>query len=111
MIANARDDALFLTSLMRGRLLPLAELAAMKTPSASNPDYGLGIAVVPTGCHITAYDHGGVSYSTTSAALVSSDGKRVAVVLLNGNTSQGHSPGTRSSDAALAAARALFCAA
>jgi D-alanyl-D-alanine carboxypeptidase len=111
MIASARDDARFLTSLMRGRLLPPAELTAMRTPSAANPGYGLGIGIITTGCHITAYDHGGASYSTTGAALVSADGKRVAVILLNGNTSVGHSPGTRSSDAALTAARALFCTA
>ena len=60
---------------------------------------------------MSAYDHGGVSYSTTSAAIVSRDGTRVAVVLLNGNTPEGRSPGTRSSDAALNAARQLFCAA
>ena len=53
----------------------------------------------------------GASYSTTSDALVSQDGTRVAVVLLNGNTSEGHSPGTRSSNAAVNAARQLFCAA
>ena len=111
MIANALDDARFLTSLMRGQLLPPAELTAMRTPSAANPGYGLGIGIITTDCRLTAYEHGGASYSTTSAALVSSDGKRVAVVLLNGNISQGHSPGTRSSDAAFAAAQALFCAA
>jgi hypothetical protein len=83
----------------------------MTTPSVANPGYGLGIAILTTPCHITAYNHGGVSYSTTSAALVSRDGKRVAVILLNGNTSEGRSPGPRSSTAALAAAQKLFCAA
>jgi hypothetical protein len=81
----------------------------MRSPSAANPGYGLGIGTITTNCHLTAYDHGGASYSTTRAALVSADGKRVAVILLNGNTSQGHSPGTRSSDAAFAAAQQLFC--
>jgi len=111
MIASAGDDGRFFTSLMQGRLLPRPELTAMRTPSAANPAYGLGIGLINAGCHITAYGHGGASYSTTSDALVSADGNRVAVVLLNGNTPQGHSPGTRSSNAALAAARALFCAA
>ena len=110
MIASARDDARFLTSLMHGRLLPPAQLSMMTTPSAANPDYGLGIGIT-TDCYISAYDHGGASYSTTSAALVSQDGTRVAVVLLNGNTSEGHSPGIRSSNAAVNAARQLFCAA
>ena len=110
MIANARDDAHFLTSLTQGRLLPSTELTAMRTPSAGNPGYGLGIGIITTDCHVTAYDHGGASYSTTSVALLSADGTRVAVVLLNGNTSQGHSPGTRSSDAAFTVAHELFCA-
>ena len=82
----------------------------MKTASAPNPDYGLGIGFT-SDCYTPAYDHGGVSYSATSDALVSEDGTRVAVVLLNGNTSEGRSFGTRSSDAALNAARQLFCAA
>lgn len=110
MIASARDQAHFLTSLLQGRLLPAAELSMMRTPSAANPYYGLGIGIT-TDCSISAYEHGGASYSTTSDALVSQDGKRVAVVLLNGNTSEGHSPGTRSSNAAVNAARQLFCAA
>ena len=111
VIANARDDARFLTSLMRGRLLPPAELNAMRTASAANPGYGLGIGIITTDCHLPAYEHGGASYSTTSAALVSAGGTRVAVILLDGNTSEGHSPGTRSSDAAFTAAQKLFCAA
>jgi len=110
MIASARDEGRFLTSLMQRRLLPAAELSTMTTPSPANPFYGLGIGIT-TDCYISAYNHGGASYSTTSAALVSHDGKRVAVVLLNGNTSEGRSLGTRSSDAALNAARQLFCAA
>ena len=109
-IASARDDARFLTSLMQGNLLPPAKLNMMTTPSTANPDYGLGIGIT-TDRYISAYDHGGASYSTTSAALVSQDGTRVAVVLLNGNTSEGHSPGTRSSNAAANAARQLFCVA
>ena len=70
MIASARDDARFLTSLMQGKLLPPAQHSMMTTPSAANPDYGLGIGIT-TDCYISAYDHGGASYSTTSAALVS----------------------------------------
>jgi D-alanyl-D-alanine carboxypeptidase len=110
MIASARDDARFLTSLVRGKLLPPRELGMMTAPSAANPSYGLGIGITAD-CHIAAYEHGGASYSTTSAALVSRDGTRVAVVLLNGNTPEGHSPGTRSSNAAVNAAAQLFCAA
>jgi D-alanyl-D-alanine carboxypeptidase len=110
MIASARDEARFLTTLMQRKLLPAAELSEMTTPSDANSFYGLGIGMT-TDCYISAYDHGGASYSTTSAALVSQDGTRVAVVLLNGNTSEGHSPGSRSSNAAVAAARQLFCAA
>ncbi len=110
MIASARDDARLLTSLMQGKLLPPAQLRMMTTPSAANSDYGLGIGIT-TDCYISAYNHGGVSYSTTSAALVARDGTRVAVVLLNGNTSEGHSPGPRSSNAAVNAAQQLFCAA
>jgi D-alanyl-D-alanine carboxypeptidase len=111
MIASAQDDARFLTALMQGNLLPPAQLAAMTAPSAASPSYGLGIGILTTSCHLAAYEHGGASYSTTSSALVSPDGKRVAVVLLNGNTSQGLHPGSRSSNAAFTTAEKLYCAA
>ena len=111
MIANARDQAGFLTALMQGELLPSAELTAMKTPSLANSRYGLGTGIMASGCHGLAYDHGGASYSTTGVSIVSADGKRVAVILLNGNTADGHLLGVRSSTAAFAAAKKLFCAA
>ncbi len=110
MIASARDEARFLVALMQGRILGRAQLDAMETPSSANPYYGLGIAIVPT-CGGDAFGHGGASFSSTSWTLVSPDGRRVAVLLLDGNTSSGMSPGTRSSNAAYAAVGRLFCAA
>ena len=112
IVANAGDEAHFLTALMQGRLLQPAELQAMKTTTPASGNYGLGLERRQSGCAGVAYQHGGASYSTTSSILVSGDGTRVAVVLLNGNTLVIDSTlDPRAGNAAVAAAARLFCAA
>jgi D-alanyl-D-alanine carboxypeptidase len=112
IVADAADEAHFLTALMQGRLLRPAQLAAMKTPPLIASTYALGLDVGAVPCAGVAYQHGGASYSTTSSIFVSDDGKRVGVILLNGNTLAGSSTlDPRAGNAAVAASRRLFCAA
>jgi D-alanyl-D-alanine carboxypeptidase len=106
IVSNATDEARFLTALMRGELLRSEELEAMKTPSAASADYGLGLVRGPTGCAGIAFGHGGGGAGFKTSVLVSPDGERVAVLLLNGNTTDG-----RADEEAKAAALELFCAA
>jgi D-alanyl-D-alanine carboxypeptidase len=112
MVSDAADEGRFLTALVRGRLLGPAELTAMLTPStASAASYGLGIELVPTRCG-AAYAHGGASFATRARALVSRDGTRVAVLLLNGRVLRsGRTLDPRADAAVDAAAERLFCAA
>lgn len=112
IVADAADEAHFLTALMQGRLLRPAQLAAMKTPPPIGSSYALGLDVDAVPCAGVAYQHGGASYSTTSSIFVSGDGKRVGVILLNGNTLAGSNTlDPRAGNAAVAASQRLFCAA
>jgi D-alanyl-D-alanine carboxypeptidase len=112
IVADAADEGRFLTALMQGRLLRPAELAAMKTTTPASGNYGLGIERRASGCAGLVHQHGGAHYATTSAVFVSGDGKRVAVLLLNGNTLIGGSTlDPRAGNAVVAAANRLYCAA
>jgi D-alanyl-D-alanine carboxypeptidase len=104
IVADARDEAAFLVALMRGELLPAAELDALETPAVTSPGYGLGTGVGQT-CAGQTFTHNGGGASWASSVAVTADGDRVAVLLLNGR---------RTDDAAsdyYAALIKLFCSA
>lgn len=105
IVADAADEARFLTALMQGRLVGARELREMKTPFPYT-SYGLGTTVEPSGCAGIAYGHNGAGAAFTTSVYVSGDGRRVAVLLLNGHTTD-----ARSDIASKAAMRRLFCAA
>ncbi len=105
IVADAADEARFLIALMQGRLVGAHELREMKTPFPYT-DYGLGTTVEPSGCAGIAYGHNGAGAAFTTSVYVSGDGRRVAVLLLNGHTTD-----AGSDIAAKAAMRRLFCAA
>ena len=107
IVADARDEAAFLVGLAQGKLLPAAQLAALKTlPADVASNYALGV--------VRRADARAASRTSTTAAapafktsvFVSDDGSRVAVLLLNGATAD-----ARGDTAAHAAAERLFCAA
>jgi D-alanyl-D-alanine carboxypeptidase len=108
IVANAEDEARFLMALMQGKLLRPAESTALKTPASSiGSDYALGFVVAQSGCAGVDYEHGGAGPGFKTSVLTSGDGKRVAVLLANGN---------RENDPAYyaridAAAKRLYCAA
>jgi D-alanyl-D-alanine carboxypeptidase len=94
--ATAEDEADFLRGLFSGKLLPKAQVAAMKDTSASGGAYGLGL--MPTGGSfpewrrytqaITAacgrgWGHGGSFPGYYQVAISSPDASRQAVLLVN----------------------------
>jgi D-alanyl-D-alanine carboxypeptidase len=106
IVASAQDEARFLVALMQGKLLKPTQLSAMKTvaPAAAGGLYGFGTGVDPSGCAGTAYGHNGAGAAFSTSVFVSGDGKRVAVLLLNGRSADG------SSDVAVhAAMNELYC--
>jgi D-alanyl-D-alanine carboxypeptidase len=106
IVASARDEARFLVALMQGKLLKPAQLAALKSvaPAAEAGLYGLGTAVDPSGCAGTAYGHNGGGAGFSTSVFVSGDGKRVAVLQLNGRASD-----NSSDEAVHGAMNALYC--
>ena len=105
IVSDAQDEARFLTALMQGKLLGSAELTAMKTPASTiGSDYALGLIVKRSGCGGTVYTHNGGGAGFKTSVFVSGDGKRVAVLLLNGNTLD-----NRADTIASAAANQLYC--
>jgi D-alanyl-D-alanine carboxypeptidase len=105
IVANAQDEARFLVALMQGRILSKPFLKQLETPSAASGTYGLGTGIDET-CAGTAYAHNGGGFGWASSVAVSGDGKRVAVLLLNGRATNG----LADADTATAL-RDLFCAA
>lgn len=91
MISTTRDLGTFLRALVRGRLLPPAQLREMETTVPVDADfntnwpgarYGLGLMWIPTPCG-GSWSHGGdiMGYRTRDA--VTPDGSRSVVVSLN----------------------------
>ena len=93
IVSNADDLTRFYAELLGGRLLPPAQLAAMKTTVRGthtvlgtqvlfSAPYGLGLAVERLGCG-TAYGHDGDLPGYRNLVLASADGRRVVAVLVN----------------------------
>jgi D-alanyl-D-alanine carboxypeptidase len=82
MASNAADVTRFFSALLRGKILPPAQLAEMKAGSAANGEYGLGLQTVYTSCGI-AYGHQGDTPGYRNAVWVTRDGRRAADVMVN----------------------------
>ena len=100
IVSDARDEATFLVALVRGKLVPTGEL--FRAP-AGTIAYALGTGITGAPCAPTVYTHNGGGPAWSSSVVVSKDGSRVAVVLVNGR-------GGATADEALSeAALRLFC--
>jgi D-alanyl-D-alanine carboxypeptidase len=87
MVSSAPDVASFLAALLQGRLLPAAQLAEMKTGSAANGDYGLGLKMTYTACG-RAIGHEGDFPGYRNAVWATPNGRRVAVAMVNIDTTR-----------------------
>jgi D-alanyl-D-alanine carboxypeptidase len=88
IVSDAADEAHFLQALMRGQILKPAQLAALRNAWSGNTSvtYGLGVVLQLDGCSTAyrVYGHNGEGNGWVSSVQVSSNGNRVAVVLING---------------------------
>ena len=82
--STADDVATFYSALMSGKLVRTEALEAMKAalPLSPTRGYGLGLSRSKTSCG-WFWGHDGGTFGYTSNVLVSGNGKRVAVVLVN----------------------------
>ena len=86
VVSDAHDEAVFLQALMGGKLLKPEELRQLQTPQPGAGRYTLGFVEYRTACGgEVAYMHGGAGAGDKTGVAVSLDGKRVGVVLANGN--------------------------
>jgi D-alanyl-D-alanine carboxypeptidase len=97
MISSGADMNRFLGALLRGKLLPPAELQAMETtvPTGDGSGYGLGLESIPLPCggQFRGHDGGILGFETMSGA---TSGGRQATVMVNLNPG-----GTDTQDAAI----------
>lgn len=67
IVTNASDVTKFFAALLKGRLLPAAQLAEMKTGSAAAATYGLGLRMTSTSCGRAVGHDGDFPASATSS--------------------------------------------
>ena len=84
IVSNADDLTRCFQALLRGRLLPAAELRAMKTVVPGYA-YGLGIRRASTACG-TAWGHNGDIPGYRNVVWATADGRRSAAVMVNVDT-------------------------
>lgn len=83
MVSNADDLTRFITALARGRLLPAAQLRAMKTAARGSAGaYGLGLGLVTSRCG-RAIGHDGDIAGYRNVVLGTVDGRRAVAIMIN----------------------------
>lgn len=93
IVSDADDLARFYAALLGGRLLPRAQLSAMKTtvrgvhtglgvPVVFSAPYGLGLEIDRLGCGV-AYGHSGDIAGYRNIVWANADGSRVAALMVN----------------------------
>lgn len=114
MISTAQDQAAFVSALLRGTLLPPAQMAELKTTVVQDPaqpdyTYGLGLTrVVLSECgNKVAWAHGGNILGYHNKWYASEDGTKVAV--LAGNENHGSEADTTGQIALRTGTRTAVC--
>ena len=82
IVSTAANVTTFYAALLKGRLLPAAQLAEMKAPSPVVGTYGLGLTLTSTRCG-RAVGHDGDFPGYRSIVLATPNGRREAVVMIN----------------------------
>ena len=84
VVSNAHDVTLFYRALLTGKLLQATQLKEMETTTPVAGTYGLGISVELTACG-RAYGHAGDFIAWRNVVYSTANGKRQAVVMVNGD--------------------------
>ncbi|MFE6283444.1 serine hydrolase domain-containing protein [Streptomyces sp. NPDC057877] len=90
MISDSADLNRFYAALLRGKLLPPAQLKAMKATvpvgtATPNVAYGLGIMDRELSCGVHVWGHPGGIYGSLSDAVTTPDGRHTLAVNFNGD--------------------------
>ncbi|KUN83455.1 peptidase [Streptomyces bungoensis] len=91
MISDSADLDRFYSALLRGKLLPVAQLKEMKTtvPADGMPNtrYGLGLMDSTLSCGVQVWGHEGGIHGSSSAAVTTADGRHSLALDFNGDWS------------------------
>ncbi|CAM5635924.1 Class A beta-lactamase-related serine hydrolase OS=Streptomyces alboniger OX=132473 GN=CP975_29165 PE=4 SV=1 [Streptomyces alboniger] len=91
MISTSADLGRFYSALLRGKLLPPAQLKEMKTtvPETTIPKalYGLGLGDVTLSCGVHVWGHTGDIHGSSSMTVTTADGRHTLAVNFNGDWS------------------------
>ncbi|MEU0072372.1 serine hydrolase domain-containing protein [Streptomyces sp. NPDC006332] len=91
MVSTSADLGRFYSALLRGRLLPPAQLKEMKTTvpetTLENVQYGLGLGDVTLSCGVHVWGHTGGIHGSDSMAVTTEDGRHTLAVNFNGDWS------------------------
>ncbi|MFF8771991.1 serine hydrolase domain-containing protein [Kitasatospora sp. NPDC015120] len=82
MVSSTADLTRFLSALMRGQLLPPAELDEMTAPGPHGSG-GLGIGSGTLSCGVTLWGHDGGIHGSSTLALTTRDGRHVLALNTN----------------------------
>ncbi|WP_234365501.1 serine hydrolase domain-containing protein [Streptomyces sp. RTd22] len=102
MISTLDDLSRFLDALLRGEVVPKAQLRRMEDTSASGGRYGMGLFPMPLRCGTTVWGHNGEINGSYALAVSTRDGRHTLVYRLN-------SAGQPDPDAETALLTAEFC--
>ncbi|NEY33484.1 serine hydrolase [Streptomyces sp. PRKS01-65] len=95
MISDSADLTRFYSALLRGRLLPPAQLAEMTAAvptggaagTGEGEGYGLGLMKRELDCGVTVWGHGGGIHGSSSEAVTTADGRHALALNFNGDWS------------------------
>ncbi|MER5227284.1 serine hydrolase domain-containing protein [Streptomyces flaveus] len=89
MISDSGDLNRFYSALLRGKLLPKAQLTAMKTTvkvdEVPGAGYGLGLIERKLSCGVTVWGHGGQIIGSLTDAVTTADGRHSLAFNFNGD--------------------------
>ncbi|MGK5629324.1 serine hydrolase domain-containing protein [Streptomyces sp. URMC 123] len=83
LITTTRDLDRFLAALLRGALLPPAQMKKMTTIAPRSEDYGLGLFTVPTPCGVPLWGHNGMFAGTETWTLSTRDARHRLTLSFN----------------------------
>jgi len=91
IVSTSADLGRFYSALLRGRLLPPAQLKEMKTTvpetAIPNAQYGLGLGDVTLSCGVHVWGHTGDIHGSSSMAVTTADGRHTLAVNFDGDWS------------------------
>ncbi|WP_251982550.1 serine hydrolase domain-containing protein [Streptomyces violaceusniger] len=89
LVSTLDDLSRLLSGLLRGTVVPPAELRQMRNTSASDGQYGMGLFPVRLPCGVTLWGHNGEINGSYALAVATPDGRHTLAYRLNSTAGSG----------------------